>query len=214
MHRADGTRVRARSGLMVWRTAGLLACTLGLGSAWAQTGTSRLGQDPVTITSSSLEGAEDGLQVLSGDVRLVSGPLTLSGDRAELRQTGDGQFTVVIRGTPGRIDHSGDAGSSPAPQPPVSAEAQVLTYNSSTRTVELTGEARLTRGGDEITSGTILYDVAERRIRAQGGDSGQVRVTIQPSSDLVDRVEEPLSETLEPRSTPAEPPADGETTPP
>jgi lipopolysaccharide export system protein LptA len=62
--------------------------------------------------------------------------------------------------------------------------------------IQLTTEARLLRGGDEVTGEQIDYVVAERRVRASGGSSGQVRIVIQP----------PASATPEPTppATPAE----------
>lgn len=183
-----------------------LALLLATGAASAQNVSPLRPQEPVTITSSSFEGAESGIQVLSGNVRLISGSLELTGDRAELRQAANGQFTITISGAPGRIDHAGDPSARNPPQPPISAEARTLVYDSATRLIELTGAARLTRGGDEITSDTIRYDVAERRVRAQGGESGQVRVVIQPDSDLIERAQEQAPEAT-PRKPAANPPA-------
>jgi lipopolysaccharide transport protein LptA len=136
---------------------------------------------PVTIKADRAEWEKGDAMVYSGKVRLDSADLQLAGDRLELKQFGNGQFEARITGNPATLDHAGVRGESGALSEPVSARASTLVYDSRSETVEVVGEAQLTRGaGNKITGQNIRYDVARRRIQAEGGDNGQVTITIDP----------------------------------
>lgn len=135
---------------------------------------------PVTITADRAEWEQDGAMVYSGNVLLTSDTLKLVGDRLELRQFAGGEIEARIIGNPARMDHPGLIEKNGETGPPVSAQAKTLTYDSRSSMVDLTGSGRLTRGQDAIDGEDIRYDVAARRIRAIGGESGQVKIVIQP----------------------------------
>ncbi len=135
---------------------------------------------PVTITADRAEWEQDGAMIYSGNVLLTSDTLKLVGDRLELRQFAGGEIEARITGNPARMDHPGLIEKNGEPGPPVSAQARTLTYDSRSSMVDLTGNGRLTRGQDAIDGEDIRYDVAARRIRALGGQNGQVKIVIQP----------------------------------
>jgi len=76
------------------------------------------------------------------------------------------------------MNHAGNG----AENPPVAARAKTLNYDSRSGVLDLISEAFVMRGTDEITGDTIKYDVNQRRIQASGGEGGQVRIILQPSS--------------------------------
>lgn len=135
---------------------------------------------PVTITADRAEWEQDGAMIYSGNVLLTSDTLKLVGDRLELRQFAGGEIEARIIGNPARMDHPGLVEKNGEAGPPVSAQAKTLTYDSRSSMVDLTGNSRLTRGQDAIDGEDIRYDVAARRIRAIGGQNGQVKIVIQP----------------------------------
>lgn len=133
---------------------------------------------PVTLTSDKAELVQGNAAVYTGNVVLTSDTLKLEGDRIELKQYPGGQYEAKITGGPARMNHAGNGVDNPA----VAARAKTLNYDSRSGVLDLLSEAYVLRGSDEITGDTIKYDVNQRRIQASGGDGGQVKIIIQPSS--------------------------------
>lgn len=65
------------------------------------------------------------------------------------------------------------------------AEARKLRYDLLTATVEFSGEAIITEGGNEIESELLVYDILERRIKAasSGETEDKVRIRYTPPPD-------------------------------
>jgi lipopolysaccharide export system protein LptA len=130
---------------------------------------------PIKITAerADLERRESALY--RGNVRLTSEDLTLTGDRLELRQPVRGQFEAKLTGAPAHLEHQGTA-----ELPPVSASASQIVYDTRTSVVDLTGGVQLVRGEDTLSSESLKYNLAARRISATGAGTGQVQIVIQP----------------------------------
>lgn len=133
---------------------------------------------PVTLTSDRAELVQGNSAVYTGNVVLSSDTLKLEGDRVELKQFPGGQYEARITGGPAKMNHVGNGPENP----PVSARAKTLNYDSRSGVLDLISEAFVMRGQDEITGDTIKYNVNERRIQASGGEGGQVKIILQPSS--------------------------------
>ncbi len=58
------------------------------------------------------------------------------------------------------------------------AEAEQLQYDLADGIVTFSGNARITEGGNEIASNTLVYNILERRINAQSTGEGEDRVKI------------------------------------
>jgi lipopolysaccharide export system protein LptA len=162
-----------------------LACTALAMLAWAAAAQSPDADalrptGPVTLTADRGEWVESGEMIYEGNVTLQSDTLKLAGARMTVTQLADGQFQAQILGSPARLDHAGRAGASGIAAQHVSAEGERIDYDSRRGVIQLNTRARLQRGGDEVTGEKIDYIVAERRVRASGGSSGQVRIVIQP----------------------------------
>lgn len=131
---------------------------------------------PVTITADHAELVQGNYAVYTGKVTVLSDTLKMTGDRLELTQSKDGQYLAKITGAPAHLTHQGDG----TDDPPVTARAQTLNYDSKTETVKLEGDAQLTRGGNIVNGEKISYDLLQQRVQAGGGDNGQVKMVIQP----------------------------------
>ena len=58
------------------------------------------------------------------------------------------------------------------------AEAEQLQYDLAEGVVTFSGNARITEGGNQIASNTLIYNILERRINAQSTGEGEDRVKI------------------------------------
>jgi lipopolysaccharide export system protein LptA len=138
---------------------------------------------PVTVTADRAEWSQGGVMIYTGKVSLVSDKLQMKGDRLELTQLPASQYTAKITGAPAHLEHAGEPNEKGEPTPTITADASTLFYDTRTSVVDVIGNAKMTRGKDEVTGSSIHYNVAERRILAAGGDGGQVKIVIQPPPD-------------------------------
>ena len=193
----------AEAALRLGRPAAALLCMLLLApaSARAQDTDSRTQLEalrptgPVTLTADSAEWVQGGEMQYQGNVSLQSDTLQLRGDSMTVTQSADGQCQAQVVGAPAHLDHAGAPEAQGLAAQPVSAQAGRIDYDSRQGVIRLSQKARLLRGGDEVTGEQIDYIVAERRIKAAGGQSGQVRIVIQPPKpDVQDRDPAPPAE--------------------
>jgi lipopolysaccharide export system protein LptA len=129
----------------------------------------------VTVTADRAEWQQAGVMKYTGNVTLSVDTLQLRGESLELKQFEAGSYEAHLTGEPARLSDSGVDGA-----PPINAYAKRLHYDARTSLAELSGNAVLTRGMDRLTGENIRYDTAARRVQAAGGNSGQVRIVIQP----------------------------------
>jgi len=132
----------------------------------------------ITVYADKIEWEQAGVTRGAGNVRLSSDTMEIRGEVAELKQYDDGRLSQAhVTGDPVQLT---DAATDTSPA--ITAHAKKADYDAKTSIVELTGNAVLTRGNDKITGENIRYDVAQRRVQASGGGSGQVKIVIQPAT--------------------------------
>lgn len=171
-----------------WRsTPGLaLALALLLGpAAWAESERDQ----PLHFTADSLR-YDDArrVNVLTGRVELIKGPLVLRADRVEVRQSAEGHHSATATGAaePATFRRKRDGVDEH-----IEGRASRIDYDSRTDTLRLSGQAviRRLRGpelADEISGQTITYDNRAETFSvqggAEGGADGRVRGVLTPSS--------------------------------
>jgi lipopolysaccharide export system protein LptA len=135
---------------------------------------------PVTISGDHSEAVkgDNSSAVYTGNVILDSDNLKMNGDRAEAKRFADNNYTVKVNGSPAHMSH---AGSGPD-NPPVTATAKLMTYDSRTSMIELQGDAVLTKGQEKTTAETIHYNVRDKTYGADRGDNSRVIMIFPPSS--------------------------------
>ena len=129
---------------------------------------------PITINANKAELVQGNSAVYVGNVTLDSDTLKMDGDRLELKRAADGQYTAKVTGAPAHMSHAGNGPDNP----PMTAHAKVMTYDSRSGIIDLAGEAQMTRGDDKTTAESIRYHVLEQRYEASGGSDGNGRVQI------------------------------------
>lgn len=131
---------------------------------------------PIEIEAQTADILRDGTAIYQGGVQVRSSEFELSGDRMELRQPAERQYRLLVTGAPAHFAHAGGG----ADAPPVDATAQRIEYDSGSNVIELSGDVRVLRGRDRLSTERLRYELDERRIQASGGTEGQVRITIDP----------------------------------
>ena len=170
--------------------SGLLALLLLSCPTWAadeRKGGNFRPSGPVKINADRAEWQKGGEMVYSGNVRLESGLLSLTGDSLTLQQQQDGQFEARVVGGPATLDHAGDPEGPVETREPIAARSSELIYRSRSDTVEIVGDASLQRGTDVITGQRVRYDVGRRKVEA----AGRVEIVIQAPDDNGEREELP-----------------------
>ena len=73
------------------------------------------------------------------------------------------------------------------------AEAGNLESDLVAGTIEFSGDAKITEGGNQISSDLLVYNILERRIKAQGQDDERVRILYTPPETDIDAEIDELS---------------------
>ncbi|HEX7381169.1 MAG TPA: lipopolysaccharide transport periplasmic protein LptA [Nevskiaceae bacterium] len=131
---------------------------------------------PVNVTADRAELVQGDYAIYSGQVVMTSNTMDMTGNRLEMRQLKNGQYTATLTGNPAHMKHPS---SGPA-DPPVTAHALHMFFDSATQQLTLTDDAKLTRGSNVVEGKTIHYDALSHHVQANGGTNGRVHMVIQP----------------------------------
>lgn len=158
------------------RTAlALLLVGLGVTSALAQPSNA-----PITVEADQLEiDQKSGVSIYQGNVRLQQQTLLLLASRLELRSEQGGVKQVYAEGSPVHLEHR-----DPQTGALTRAEASNMEYRLGDGVLELKGDARLWREGEEFSGTHLIYESDTQVVRAFGDkqdkESGRVRMILQP----------------------------------
>jgi len=140
---------------------------LGTGSAMAQSADLR---QPINIDADQAEvDYKANISRYSGNVVLTQGSIKVRASNVELSRSGQ-RINTKLTGQPATYQQTLDNGT------PVSASANQIIYGAESGIIELSGNARITRGADVVAAQDIRYNIATGRTVG----SGRVSVTITP----------------------------------
>ncbi|MDP6437226.1 MAG: lipopolysaccharide transport periplasmic protein LptA [Gammaproteobacteria bacterium] len=150
----------------------------------------RLDQGTLGIQADLAEAAkldfEEGSWTFSGNVVVESDEATLYCDYARFLVADNELVEAELTGSPARfeqfIKESGKLNS---------GEAKRIIYRLDTDTLQLSDDARFTDGTNEISSDLITYDLEEKHLTADSGDTGPVKILIEPPDKESDTKETP-----------------------
>ncbi|HET7687724.1 MAG TPA: lipopolysaccharide transport periplasmic protein LptA [Candidatus Macondimonas sp.] len=118
--------------------------------------------------------------IFIGNVRITQGAAVFTGERVTLSHMARGvPQHIEITGSPAHFSQPADAGN-----PAIEAKARTMRYQSESGQLELSGEAWIRQGSDEVSGNRLVYDRRNQRILATSEEGGadRVRITIQPRS--------------------------------
>lgn len=137
---------------------------------------------------------EDSVWQFTGNVRIDVEGGHIDCDAADLEFRNHVLTLATIEGAPATFELR-----RPDSEDITYAEAEQLRYNLADGIVTFSGNAKITEGGNQIASNTLVYDITERRINAQSTGEGDDRVKITytppPAADTDDAPEPPGPDT-------------------
>ena len=122
---------------------------------------------------------EDSIWHFSGNVVIDVENGHIESDSADLQFSGYQLRTATISGSPATFEMQ-----RPGNEEATYAEASQLVYKLDEGVIEFSGQARITEGGNQISSSYLVYNIVEQRINASSGGEGdpKVRITYTPGS--------------------------------
>jgi len=151
---------------------GLVACYFAATPLYAKTGDRNQRIDIKADKTEYL--SKTGVQRLSGNVEITQGTMSIKANEISVYLKDNRLARIEGSGAPIRFEQENDAGE------PVVGEANSIDYNAIGGTLVLTGNARLTQPRQELNSGRIVFDLNQQTVKADGGNSGRVSISIQP----------------------------------
>lgn len=132
---------------------------------------------PMNIEASHQEGTLNGNSVntLSGDVVIKQGTLDIRASKADIHQRGGEVVRAVLTGSQASLKQQMEDGS------PMTAKADRIDYDMNTDVIVLTGNYTVTTPRGSTSGQRLTYDLKSGRIES-GGDSGRIKMTIQPTA--------------------------------
>lgn len=138
---------------------------------------------PISVEADQLElNQKTGISIYTGNVRMQQGSTLLLAERLELHSVNKQLKEGYADGTPAHMEQV-----DPETGELIRAEALHMEYRFDDGQLVLKREAHLWRGGDEFSGSHLIYDKANKSVRAFGdkknnGD-GRVRVILQPEKE-------------------------------
>jgi lipopolysaccharide export system protein LptA len=118
---------------------------------------------------------ENSVWIFTGNVRINNAGTQASSDSAELTFRANRLRRAALRGQPAKFSQAGTPGN-----PPTEGRAQLLDYDLDSATIQLTNDAFLSDGRNEISGSRIAYDLQREVVTAGGNPGGEVRMRITP----------------------------------
>lgn len=116
---------------------------------------------------------EDSVWQFTGNVIIETENGHIECDAADLKFSGHQLRRATITGSPASFETR-----RPGTDDVTHAEASRLNYDFLAGSIEFSGNAIITEGGNKISSESLVYNIAEQRINAQSGNDGERRVKI------------------------------------
>ena len=118
---------------------------------------------------------DDGLWIFTGNVVIESKNTVLFCDEARLKFREHQLQHAELRGVPARFEQR-----DPETQALTEGRATLILYDVPTGIVQMAEDAWFSDGSNEIFGANITYDLEQRHITADSGESGPVKILIEP----------------------------------
>lgn len=147
----------------------------------AQAGNSRFNVDrnaPIHVRADSISlDQKRGVTVYRGKVSFEQGGFRINADRVEATLKGERLESIHASGRPLRFRHAAVGETQE-----VRGSAARLEYQAASGQLNLFGDVRVEQGRNVFRSAVMRYDLSAETLAADGSDSGQVSVVIEPAA--------------------------------
>lgn len=129
--------------------------------------------DDLIVNSSNQDlNYKDRTLYFSGAVSVQQGNISITADELFVETTPDGNTDKLIaKGKPAKFSQRSEDGDI------ISSEAIEITYLVEKQILILSGNAVFNQGGSQVTSDTIEFDLKAQRVKAEGDENKDGRVT-------------------------------------
>lgn len=130
---------------------------------------------PINVKAdSSVYNDKLGTQVLSGNVEVTQGSLSIFADTIEIEIKNGALFRITGTGSPIRFQQM------TLDNQLIRGQCNEIIYNTETSQITFRGNASFERPGQELSGHSIEYNLSELTFKASGNESGRVNITLQP----------------------------------
>jgi len=124
----------------------------------------------------------DGVWIFNGNVVVKADNTTLYCDQARVHFVEHELTSLDVTGAPARFEQL-----LPETNERNTGQANSIAYSAANGIVTLRDNARFSDGGNEVTGELITYDIISRHLTAGSGDSGPVKIVIEPPEQLKEK---------------------------
>jgi lipopolysaccharide transport protein LptA len=142
---------------------------------------------------------EDSTWVFTGNVQVENAGLQAWCDSAEMTFSNNALLRTTLRGKPARFVQPRTGSSS------TEGRGELLEYDLGARAIQMSGNALLSDGSNEITGSNISYDLGREIVTASNNGTGQVRMKFTPRKKTDQGRQDPSTQ---PSPTPPAPKTD------
>jgi lipopolysaccharide transport protein LptA len=128
----------------------------------------------------------NGLWIFTGNVKVKTATAVLYSDEARLTFKDHQLADAALSGSPARFEQQvPDSGKINT------GEASQIFYQLASQTLRLQKSARFSDGANDISGDQIVYDLGARRLTADSGESGPVKILIESPNQLKEELKSP-----------------------
>ena len=129
----------------------------------------------IQIDADKLVSVNDNILTYRNNVQITQGSLRMSAEKLEINASaGKGKEVYIATGNPVSYSQLLPDGK------PVTAQANEMRYDPSSRTLTLSGEAELTQSGSVVRASVIRYNVEKQQLSAESDNSKRVTTIFTP----------------------------------
>src|SRR5688572_28480826 len=133
-------------------------------------------EQPMQVGADSASSSvESGITVLTGNVKIDQGTLSIRADRGEVEQKDEDVHRVILDGAPVHLEQDIDG------QGRLKAQARRIEYMLADNRVVLTGGVRIERPRGVMTGERVVYHLDSGEMEA-GEPGGRINMTIAPKA--------------------------------